>query len=506
MSDTHSPVRASSVRSHASSGHGDSSSKHKEDRHRSSRDSDRRRRRDSPDDDGAEKKRSSSRRSRSRSRDRDSHRDSKRRRSRSRDRSEGGGGGDRGDRSRRDDRDRDHRGGGGGGGGGGDYDRRQPYRDNREYDYDYRPRHRGSPSYDPYGRDNDRQQHHQQQQQQQRQRSPSPQLSEEQREMRSVFVSQLSARVTDRELAIFFDQQAGKVREARVIVDRISRRSKGVGYVEFVDLETVSKALALSNTKLLGIPIIVQYTEAEKNRQARDGQPGGTGQGNGLYVGSLNFALTESDIRQVFQPFGEVEVVDLHKDPVTGKSKGFAFVQFKEAKDAVQALEKMNNFSLAGREIKVGLVADKSAAFSRAPAELDEGTGGNLNNISRIELMQKLSRSDRPADLPKAPMFRPNIPQATTRNVMLKDAFNPEEETERDWDLELRDDVKGEAEQKYGKVAEIFVVKESQGEIYIRFDTVDSAILAVAGLNGRWFGGRQISAAHTTDSLFDAKK
>lgn len=46
-----------------------------------------------------------------------------------------------------------------------------------------------------------------------------------------------------------------------------------------------------------------------------------------LYVGSLNFALTENDIRQVFQPFGPVEVVDLHKDPVTGKSKGYAFVQ-----------------------------------------------------------------------------------------------------------------------------------------------------------------------------------
>mgnify|MGYP001588071771 FL=1 len=45
--------------------------------------------------------------------------------------------------------------------------------------------------------------------------------------MRSVFVSQLSARVTDRELALFFEQQAGKVREAKVIVDRISRRSKG---------------------------------------------------------------------------------------------------------------------------------------------------------------------------------------------------------------------------------------------------------------------------------------
>lgn len=47
-----------------------------------------------------------------------------------------------------------------------------------------------------------------------------------------------------------------------------------VGYVEFLELESVAKALALSNTKLLGIPIIVQYTEAEKNRQAMNGTSG----------------------------------------------------------------------------------------------------------------------------------------------------------------------------------------------------------------------------------------
>lgn len=45
--------------------------------------------------------------------------------------------------------------------------------------------------------------------------------------MRSVFVSQLSQRVGDRELAQFFESQAGKVREAKVITDRVSRRSKG---------------------------------------------------------------------------------------------------------------------------------------------------------------------------------------------------------------------------------------------------------------------------------------
>lgn len=52
-------------------------------------------------------------------------------------------------------------------------------------------------------------------------------MSEEEHEMRSVFVSQLSARVGDRELFQFFETHVGKVRDARVILDRVSRRSKG---------------------------------------------------------------------------------------------------------------------------------------------------------------------------------------------------------------------------------------------------------------------------------------
>lgn len=52
-------------------------------------------------------------------------------------------------------------------------------------------------------------------------------MTEEEHEMRSVFVSQLSARVGDRELFQFCEANVGKVRDARVILDRVSRRSKG---------------------------------------------------------------------------------------------------------------------------------------------------------------------------------------------------------------------------------------------------------------------------------------
>lgn len=46
-----------------------------------------------------------------------------------------------------------------------------------------------------------------------------------------------------------------------------------------------------------------------------------------LYVGSVNFDLTEDDLKQVLEPFGPIEFIKLHRDAETGKSKGFAFVQ-----------------------------------------------------------------------------------------------------------------------------------------------------------------------------------
>ncbi|KAG8902759.1 phosphatidylcholine and lysophosphatidylcholine phospholipase [Tulasnella sp. 403] len=110
-------------------------------------------------------------------------------------------------------------------------------------------------------------------------------------------------------------------------------------------IDLVSKAIALSGT-VMGLPIMVQLTKSERNKQQPAGDslhlpPGVTAPPAGmqLYVGSLHFNLSESDIKQVFEPFGDLEFVGLHKDPQTGRSKGYAFVRYKRAKDAKMALE-----------------------------------------------------------------------------------------------------------------------------------------------------------------------
>lgn len=166
-----------------------------------------------------------------------------------------------------------------------------------------------------------------------------------------MFVQQLAARLRTRELKEFFEK-VGPVSEAQIVKDRVSNRSKGyvpkhysfvisyavananlsssVGYVEFKQEESVQAALQLTGQKLLGIPVIVQLTEAEKNRQVREtGTSGGHPNSipfHRLYVGNIHFSITEQDLQNVFEPFGELEFVQLQKDD-SGRSRGYGFVQ-----------------------------------------------------------------------------------------------------------------------------------------------------------------------------------
>lgn len=139
---------------------------------------------------------------------------------------------------------------------------------------------------------------------------------------------QLSQRIRARDLEEFFSS-VGKVRDVRLITCNKTRRFKGIAYIEFRDPESVPLALGLSGQKLLGVPIIVQHTQAEKNRMGNSMpnlMPKGMTGPMRLYVGSLHFNITEDMLRGIFEPFGKIDHIQLIMDPETGKSKGYGFV------------------------------------------------------------------------------------------------------------------------------------------------------------------------------------
>ncbi len=69
-------------------------------------------------------------------------------------------------------------------------------------------------------------------------REATPPLTEDERDRRTVFVQQLAARLRTKELIAFFEK-VGPVKEAQIVKDRVSGRSKGVGYVEFKNVITL---------------------------------------------------------------------------------------------------------------------------------------------------------------------------------------------------------------------------------------------------------------------------
>uniref|UniRef100_A0A182QYA1 RRM domain-containing protein n=1 Tax=Anopheles farauti TaxID=69004 RepID=A0A182QYA1_9DIPT len=346
-----------------------------------------------------------------------------------------------------------------------------------------------------------------------RDRSPLEEMSQEDRDARTVFCMQLSQRIHARDLEEFFSS-VGKVRDVRLITCNKTKRFKGIAYIEFKDPESVALALGLSGQKLLGIPISVQHTQAEKNRMASQPPAAPPKNPSGpmrLYVGSLHFNITEDMLNGIFEPFGKIDNIQLIMDADTGRSKGYGFITFHNADDAKKALEQLNGFELAGRPMKVGNVTERLDVTTHASLDTDEmdRSGIELGATGRLQLMFKLAEgaglavpraaadallATAPQPVPQQPLLQ--SPPIATQCFLLSNMFDPATETNPAWDVEIQDDVIEECN-KHGGVQHVYVDKQSpSGNVYVKCPNVATAVLAVNALHGRWFAGRVIGAAY----------
>lgn len=72
-----------------------------------------------------------------------------------------------------------------------------------------------------------------------------------------------------------------------------------------------------------------------------------------LYVGSLPYSVSEDDLKELFQPFGEISSIQLIVDKYSGQSKGFGFVEMENNSEADTVIKALNEKPYKGRPIKV---------------------------------------------------------------------------------------------------------------------------------------------------------
>jgi len=362
----------------------------------------------------------------------------------------------------------------------------------------------------------------------------------------------------------FAKSNIGRLMDIKIIRDQRSGRSKGVCYVEFENQESVLLAVTLTGQQILGQSIIIQSSQAEKNRSAaaakykkemiREQQnqnkiksdsfePDGPMR---IYVGGLVEQLdnmTDNDLRQLF-PFGEIDYIDIDKDESTGKCRGYAYIQFRKASDARLAIKEMNGFNYNGRILKVG-ESSSSTNNGRVQFMNSDDLSEDPNLIHNLQTRQKLTQKlDRGGNIPalvsgtgftgmtpshnlysnssgmtQRPSMTPfnysgnpnpqNQPVIQSNCLLLSNLFDPmgvNLKDEPEFFIDTEEDVKTECS-NYGRVEKIWVDQNSkEGNVFVKFENknYEATMKAFEKLNGRFFGGKEIMAKIIPENLFDS--
>ena len=86
---------------------------------------------------------------------------------------------------------------------------------------------------------------------------------------------------------------------------------------------------------------------------------------NRLFVGNLSYQTMENDLQDYFAQAGAVTSVNLMLDKVTGRSRGFAFVEFATPEEAAKAVEQFHNQEFQGRALTVNVARPRQERSPR---------------------------------------------------------------------------------------------------------------------------------------------
>merc|ERR1712166_1466175 len=282
------------------------------------------------------------------------------------------------------------------------------------------------------------------------------------RELRTIFVTQLSVKSSDDDVFDLFET-VGRVRDVRLITD-VKGKSKGMGYVEFYNPESVPKSLALTGTVMRGVPIIVKFSEAKRNQEAASERAAN--------------AAAQQQMQRLLETAPEPSNKRGMRLPSHGLDESSSHY------DGSQVAEKLE-------EDEYGW---------------GDGGGYNLSMSSRAMLMAKLHRDPKHMATTQRTLVPQLAPQPQvdnrphpgvsmapmpTRCLLMRNMFDPATERNPNFDVEIKEDVSSEC-RKYGKLTHVAVEKQSDGQVFLMFGDKKAAGACKEVMNGRFFGGKRL--------------
>jgi len=101
-----------------------------------------------------------------------------------------------------------------------------------------------------------------------------------------------------------------------------------------------------------------------------------------IYVGNLDYAMTEQDLRGLFEPYGQVDSVNIAKDKFSGQARGFGFVEMADDTQGERAIAELNGRQVGNRNLTVNEARPREARPQRSGG-FGGGRGGGRDRGGR---------------------------------------------------------------------------------------------------------------------------
>lgn len=212
-----------------------------------------------------------------------------------------------------------------------------------------------------------------------------------------IYVGNLDPRVTEVHLRDMFSE-AGTVEEAKIINDRnMYRAGFKYGFIEYRTSEAAEAALMTLNGRVVyGSEIKVNWAYASISNDKESNL-------YHIFVGDLSQEVNDYVLAKPFSSFPSYCEARIMWDLMTGRSRGFGFVSFKDRQDAEEAIRTMTGKVVGGREIrcnwacyknKEGELGFDSVSSQTYPTNTTVYLGNLPNSISESQVYQLLQRAN----------------------------------------------------------------------------------------------------------------
>ncbi|KAL1811325.1 hypothetical protein DCAR_0623391 [Daucus carota subsp. sativus] len=188
-----------------------------------------------------------------------------------------------------------------------------------------------------------------------------------------LFVGGIAWETSEESFSNYFSSY-GEITDSVIMMDKLTGRPRGFGFVTFADSEVADKVLSKEHI-IDGRAVEVKRTVPREDMQVK-----GVLKTRKIFVGGLPLSLTEDELREYFSAYGIVVEHQIMLDHTTGRSRGFGFVTFDDENSVEKIFSDGQIHELGGKQVEIKKAEPKRAIGDYGNDSRGRRGGGNMKS------------------------------------------------------------------------------------------------------------------------------